>query len=129
MYLVMTIKAGLPDDLVWLGNNYEQGKKVFLDRCSTDVSNWDEYDAEDIEACLNDGYCEYGRISAVVFLDLTNLTGGLFTVQSMKMVRYGLLEWREVCDEVADPNTESGKRMAHMIEEIDENGKISLTVD
>ena len=42
-------------------NNSEHAESVFLDKCASNLSNWDEYTADDREVCLEDGYAIFGR--------------------------------------------------------------------
>ena len=35
-------------------------EKVFLDKCASYLSNWDEHDQDDIDAYLMDGYVRFG---------------------------------------------------------------------
>lgn len=71
MYLILTIRSNVVDETVLL-NDRDIAEKHFLDTCSTSISNWDEYTADDIEAVLDNGYVE--KIDgSVCFLDLTGL--------------------------------------------------------
>lgn len=41
-------------------NDAEHAERVFLDKCASKLSNWDEYTADDRNACLEDGYALFG---------------------------------------------------------------------
>lgn len=61
---VVVIKKGMAFEIFSFpetdeGN--EQAEKQFLDSCSQHVSNWDAFSTEDMEQCLEDGYCQYGQ--------------------------------------------------------------------
>jgi hypothetical protein len=71
MFLVMTIKDNVPDELLIQTESRKTAELHFLDACGTRISNFDEYNHHDIEAVLSDGYAEYGT-GCVCMLDLSN---------------------------------------------------------
>lgn len=74
MYLVVLIEDNVVIEQIRLAQDYESAKAAFLDACNTHISNWDEYDAKDIDDVLDQGYEIFGNKS-VCFLDMTNTTG------------------------------------------------------
>ena len=70
-FLVLTIKDGVPDELLVQTSDRKNAERHFLDACSTRISNFDEYNHHDIEAVLSEGYAEYGT-GCVCMLDLSN---------------------------------------------------------
>lgn len=71
MFIVMTIKDNVPEDIIGVFIVRELAQKCFLDACSTRLSNWDEYDNEDKEALLDQGYEEFGN-GSITYIDLKN---------------------------------------------------------
>ena len=71
MFVVMTIRDNVPDDLLLQTENLKVATAHFLDACQERMSNFDEYTTEDIAAILQSGYAEIGCLS-VCLLDLSN---------------------------------------------------------
>ena len=44
-----------------------RAEKVFQDKCSQNISNWDDYTTEDIEEVLEEGYIIFGHGSIYMF--------------------------------------------------------------
>ena len=61
---VVVIKEGVVDTIK-VCTDGEHAERVFLDECSTRLSNWDDYDGEDIEAIVEQGYEEYGNDGSI----------------------------------------------------------------
>lgn len=57
--VIVNFKDGRVQDVV-LAQEKEKAEKEFLDMCRSNISNFDEYDADDIEAILGDGMEQYG---------------------------------------------------------------------
>ena len=55
---IVVVKDGVVDENILCVDSADAEKR-FLDKCAERLSNWDEYSAEDREACLDDGYAEY----------------------------------------------------------------------
>lgn len=68
MYLVIINKNNLPQDMVLVTTDLDKAQAQFLDTCSTQISNWDEYDQDDKDALLDLGYEQTGD-GAVVLID------------------------------------------------------------
>jgi hypothetical protein len=68
---VVLIKEGVVDECVLiLGTSREEvaakAEETFFNRCSTRLSNWDDYDSEDREAIIEQGYEEWGTGSICI---------------------------------------------------------------
>ena len=75
MFLVMVNdKDGILNELAHVGFNRQDAERHFLYVCDEKISNFDEYDHDDIEAVLDDGYAKYGR-GCVMFIDTSNCIG------------------------------------------------------
>jgi hypothetical protein len=57
---VIVIKNNIVDANILCANR-EEAQRVFLDKCNTYISNWDEYSKEDVDAVLEDGYEKFGN--------------------------------------------------------------------
>jgi hypothetical protein len=68
MFLVMVNEDNVLRELVLVTTNVDKARAQFLDTCSTEISNWAEYDEEDREAALDEGYERFGN-AAVVLVD------------------------------------------------------------
>lgn len=72
---VAVVKDGVVFEMFSFHDNThenEQAEKQFLDSCKEHVSNWDDYAQEDIDKCMEDGYCKTGVGSVC----LTHSDGG-----------------------------------------------------
>jgi hypothetical protein len=51
--------------------NAEHAEKVFVDKCASNLSNWDEYTSEDQSVCVEDGYALFGTGSVCLSWAMT----------------------------------------------------------
>ena len=80
MYVVAVLVVNKPGgvDAFYpvVGENVDKVAKAaeqqFLDCCSREISNWDEYDSEDIAAVLEDGIAETVSGRAVIITHQTD---------------------------------------------------------
>jgi hypothetical protein len=56
---VIVVKGGVVHENI-LCENAEHQERVFLDKLAEYLSNWDEYDADDRQAVMDNGYEEFG---------------------------------------------------------------------
>lgn len=68
MFSVIVIKDNVLNEAVWTGPDRDQGEQQFLDACQLNISNWDEYTAENVEDVLDNGYEQFGN-GSVCFID------------------------------------------------------------
>jgi hypothetical protein len=71
-YVVMTIWDNIPDEIQLATDSYERATKCFLDECRSRLSNFDEYDAQDIDNILDDGYVQTVDGRTICILDVSN---------------------------------------------------------
>lgn len=69
MFLVMVNTNNVLHGLVLITTDREKAQAQFLDTCSTEISNWDEYTQADKDALLDLGYEQTGNGGAVVLVD------------------------------------------------------------
>ena len=65
MFLVTTIRDNVIEDILEFDNE-EKAQEAFLELCQTNLSNFDEYTPEDIDAILAQGYETHGHGSICI---------------------------------------------------------------
>jgi hypothetical protein len=63
---IIVIKEGILDSAEV--STPDKCTKHFLDKCAECLSNWDDYDADDVRCVLDDGYAEFGGNGSSVCL-------------------------------------------------------------
>jgi len=61
---VVVVKKGMAFEIFSFRDDdegNELAEKQFVDSCSQHVSNWNSFSADDIDRCIEDGYCQYGQ--------------------------------------------------------------------
>lgn len=72
MFIVMTTRDGVLDELVAIEVDREIAINKFLDTCRTQISCWEEYTSDDVDAILDDGYVEFiDRV--IMYIDTSNV--------------------------------------------------------
>lgn len=64
---------GILKDMVYFGIDRSVAEQHFLSACKQNVSNWNEYNAEDVETILDDGCIQFGD-GAVNFINTDGYT-------------------------------------------------------
>ena len=72
MYIVLKIKDNLPQDVYCVTEDYDTVTRRFVEVCREQVSNFDEFTADDIDSCLDDGFCEMVNGSMICLMDVSN---------------------------------------------------------
>jgi hypothetical protein len=63
---IIVIKEGVVDSAEV--STKENCEKRFLDKCAECLTNWEDYDADDVRCVLDDGYAEFGGNGSSVCL-------------------------------------------------------------
>ena len=63
---IIVIRAGVLDTAEV--STRENCERRFLEKCASCITNWDEYDADDVQCILDDGYAEFGGNGSSVCL-------------------------------------------------------------
>lgn len=72
MFVVMTIRDNVPDNVISISLSRQKAHEVFLRSCSAFVPDWDEYTTEDKETLLDEGYIEFGDNQCLTYVDCSS---------------------------------------------------------
>lgn len=65
---IVEIKDNVIEDMrLFKDEDTAKAEEFFKQQCSTYIWNWNEYTAEEIQGCIDDGYATYGNSSFCIW--------------------------------------------------------------